>query len=493
MTKPIATGSSQTTRYRVKGWKIVALRNGNATVNHWDNVRDVSFEIEFDREDPTSIEEVFRHPLSAEVDDYAEYKRLRRCHHDPKFSLQHGNVDDMHTPTHERGLPLATYMSASPPLFSRATTFRSSGANGLPSNRLSPQSSASTRSGINEKVDDSITHAKQKPQLISSPTTIRRASFQAKKLEAYESDAKDFSSQAYSPHIQQVQAPQLLDIKEVAPWLESDQELDKHAPMSPRVRLSPRVSRLMHGRTAISFTNAHDHTPQNPKIVGDGQGHHKSISALRTKTSQRVIARSHNPLAKLFDGVKDEEVASTKGCLSSQTDTAGTKEAMRLSLKQPIPAIKKWRANSTSEGGRMMSPVLFRPLRRTSTWIRDRRSEILVPLSDSLLLEGSHDLDDPFVRSRSLISSSVALQAFISGPRTAAPIEISPPASPSPRTRTSSEQQRFVVSSPAAMSLKAFNEGRQKFKNSPEADTSDGAGWQLGAHSSQPRLRGKLQ
>jgi hypothetical protein len=41
---------------------------------------DILYEIKFERMDPVPMSEVLKHPTAAELDDYAEYKRLRRIH-----------------------------------------------------------------------------------------------------------------------------------------------------------------------------------------------------------------------------------------------------------------------------------------------------------------------------------------------------------------------------------------------------------------------------
>ncbi|OCK79687.1 hypothetical protein K432DRAFT_60095 [Lepidopterella palustris CBS 459.81] len=62
--------------HRVAGWVIRAVLPSDT--NH--KMDELIFEIKFEREDTgqASMEEVMRHPLANEIDDYAEYKRLRR-------------------------------------------------------------------------------------------------------------------------------------------------------------------------------------------------------------------------------------------------------------------------------------------------------------------------------------------------------------------------------------------------------------------------------
>jgi hypothetical protein len=66
-------------RHRVAGWIIRSVTASDAS-NSDHTLGDLIFEIKFEREDTgqASIDQVMMHPLASEVDDYAEYKCLRR-------------------------------------------------------------------------------------------------------------------------------------------------------------------------------------------------------------------------------------------------------------------------------------------------------------------------------------------------------------------------------------------------------------------------------
>ena len=42
------------------------------------------FEVKFERSDPVPMKEVIKYPTATELDDYSEYKRLRKAHRDGK-------------------------------------------------------------------------------------------------------------------------------------------------------------------------------------------------------------------------------------------------------------------------------------------------------------------------------------------------------------------------------------------------------------------------
>jgi hypothetical protein len=66
-------------RHRVAGW-IIRSVTASDTSNSDHTLGDLIFEIKFEREDTgqASMDQVMMHPLVSEIDDYAEYKRLRR-------------------------------------------------------------------------------------------------------------------------------------------------------------------------------------------------------------------------------------------------------------------------------------------------------------------------------------------------------------------------------------------------------------------------------
>ncbi|KAF9695549.1 hypothetical protein EKO04_006339 [Ascochyta lentis] len=69
--------------YAVKGW-CVRLATLKDIFSGEGNVGDVLYEVTMQRTDRVSMEEVSKRPTNMEVDDYAEYKRLRKRHREHK-------------------------------------------------------------------------------------------------------------------------------------------------------------------------------------------------------------------------------------------------------------------------------------------------------------------------------------------------------------------------------------------------------------------------
>ncbi|KAF2642005.1 hypothetical protein P280DRAFT_548603 [Massarina eburnea CBS 473.64] len=85
--------------YHVVGWTIRTIKPTDVTDRDYV-VGDIVYDIKFQREDPVPMEEVIKIPTTFQVDEYSEYKRLRKVqrdmhhHHGPLISLgiRHGTV-----------------------------------------------------------------------------------------------------------------------------------------------------------------------------------------------------------------------------------------------------------------------------------------------------------------------------------------------------------------------------------------------------------------
>ena len=70
-------------RYSVKGWCVRQARLKDTLCGEWKE-GDILYEVSLERHDPVPMEEVVKRPTNMEVDDYAEYKRLRKLHRENK-------------------------------------------------------------------------------------------------------------------------------------------------------------------------------------------------------------------------------------------------------------------------------------------------------------------------------------------------------------------------------------------------------------------------
>ncbi|KAJ4376557.1 hypothetical protein N0V86_006670 [Didymella sp. IMI 355093] len=69
--------------YSVTGWCVRQARLKDTMGGEWKE-GDILFEVTMQRKDPTPMEQVTNRPTNMEMDDYAEYKRLRKVHREQK-------------------------------------------------------------------------------------------------------------------------------------------------------------------------------------------------------------------------------------------------------------------------------------------------------------------------------------------------------------------------------------------------------------------------
>lgn len=462
------TSADGSSRFRVTGWKILPLRPVSGMEHHEDHVRDIIFEIHFEREDITPIEEVFRHPLAAELDDYTEYKRLRRYYHEHRIERRHLDIGTVQTPMcSKQSLTVSTKAASLSPTSSRTTTLKLPSTGAAPPVPPSLHSPASARSfmfsHVREPAGESCVSPERKLRLVPSRTLMKSTSIHPRRPR---SSGIDSGVHARNKHSKPSQASPRPDIKEVAPWVEISNEDHKREANSPKQMLSPRQSRLSHRRTTDSLTEESSSSLQHQESGKDDRNHPRSHFALRAKPSQRAVSRSRNPLAKLFDGVEEIEEAASANRPPLGVGTGGIPQrAISVSLGNSTPISRKQRASSTSGCERVVSPVPFRPLSPASRLIGARRQEIVAALADSIPISGSPELEDPFVQSGRSSGDSISLQAFISAPHKAIPVHTSPEMSPSPRSRTPCSDSMESGSSPAETALRAVNDGKPMFRD----------------------------
>ncbi|KAI4643765.1 hypothetical protein J4E93_006778 [Alternaria ventricosa] len=87
--------------YSVRGWSIKQAKSSNLAGGQWKE-GDILFDVLFERTDSVPMAVVTKRPTATEVDDYAEYKRLRKVNRDSKrkspSTLPVGAKGDFSTP-----------------------------------------------------------------------------------------------------------------------------------------------------------------------------------------------------------------------------------------------------------------------------------------------------------------------------------------------------------------------------------------------------------
>ncbi|KAH9872409.1 hypothetical protein IAQ61_005244 [Plenodomus lingam] len=69
--------------YSVKGWSIHQAKTADTANGQWKE-GDILYDVKFERSCPVALSEVIRRPTATEVDDYLEYKRLRKLYREGK-------------------------------------------------------------------------------------------------------------------------------------------------------------------------------------------------------------------------------------------------------------------------------------------------------------------------------------------------------------------------------------------------------------------------
>ncbi|EUC49453.1 hypothetical protein COCMIDRAFT_61313, partial [Bipolaris oryzae ATCC 44560] len=85
--------------YSVKGWSIKQAKSADTSGGQWKE-GDILFDVRFERTDQTPMDVVINRPTATEIDDYAEYKRLRKLSRDGierEAKAAHDNQDNYPT------------------------------------------------------------------------------------------------------------------------------------------------------------------------------------------------------------------------------------------------------------------------------------------------------------------------------------------------------------------------------------------------------------
>ncbi|KAL5401842.1 hypothetical protein PMIN03_011182, partial [Paraphaeosphaeria minitans] len=79
--------------YRVRGWAVHQPKTSPFHAGQKVRLGDVYFDIHLERCDPVPVQEVAKSPIASELDDYSEYKRLRKVHKDLRAKAVMDSID----------------------------------------------------------------------------------------------------------------------------------------------------------------------------------------------------------------------------------------------------------------------------------------------------------------------------------------------------------------------------------------------------------------
>lgn len=248
------------------------------------------------------MDEVTKYPTAGELDDYSEYKRLRRIYRESK---QKGIAASAEA---SKSIPGPTKIApAIPPpgpatLGTRSSVFavslagsRTTAGSGsqqpTPSETWSSKGATATASeGVSAKGDRSATPKRMVP---------RTESYQSKPSNANEANADTTNDPLNDRHI---------DIKEVAPWIEVD---------LPEIAVSPSQdfssSRRITARDHLLAEQADSPGPMNVNLSRNKSptpsqllSHDARAQSNKKGARRPILSLGKNPMVKLFDGNEDE-------------------------------------------------------------------------------------------------------------------------------------------------------------------------------------------
>lgn len=482
--------------YTVKGWSIKAAKSTDVTGGEWKE-GDIVFEIRFERSDAVSVEEVTRRPTAAEVDDYSEYKRLRKVHRDRKHKgppvsvrtdYQHATKASSQFPPQEPTISpsaIPTPSQNGSPSISRPMIFK--------------RPHFDSHSHVHFSLDEDVV----------SPMTVPGADHQGSAISKSSTLAVPTQPNAHRPHSgndsisshsnvhgsgaksnngsAQTTASTRSQNREVAPWVDFDIPLTLPPPIEqPRIILeetNPEISKSTSDKKKgfVKVAQQHVyHTTQDGSGLLRAQRERRKSGDMKDMISnpspsysakrgirKSIFVRSRNPMAKLFDGVEEEA-----------TDYFGNASlhdrAPSHSTDPPASNHQRCEHFASSDGTlRVHSPIPIRPLDIESplSFFGMARRDAIYPTNDFGSLFPSIpttkddnksnpfyliDEGDPFVEAQILpslaMSLPISLKNIISYP-TAVPPMTSVTLAPAP---VFAEDKQSISSSRAANTLETM-------------------------------------
>lgn len=341
------------------------------------------FEVKLVRSDTVPVEEVMRRPTATEVDDYLEYKRLRRVHRDEK---RKGPIVVAIKKDHQHTTKAATQFPPLQPIMPPSAA-QNVLRRGSPSPLLSLK--------FKRRQFGEHSHVHFSGQDTVSPMTVARAGQLG--LATVESNeiAEHTEPHARRPHtgnessrgnsnvhgsgaisnnsIAHIAASAQANIREVAPWIDFDAGLTLSSLDNPSsITRDDTTSPVPKPSTEIKKASTKITQRRGAERLGSQRGRRrrrrKSDAMEDTTTSlsppswtkkdtrKSIFQRSRNPMAKLFDGVDDDANPSLSNTLLNRKPAA-----LRI---DPTASEPLRREDMASPYGtlRVHSPIPIRPL-----------------------------------------------------------------------------------------------------------------------------------
>ncbi|KAF2827837.1 hypothetical protein CC86DRAFT_444974 [Ophiobolus disseminans] len=443
--------------YGVKGWSIRQAKSADMAGGEW-KAGDIVFEVRFERKDPVSMEEVSKRPTCTEVDDYSEYKRLRKIHREGKRHAHSGGNSSIE-------LELQQATKAAPPIMPLVPVPTGSALKTRGISPSAPRKSLFMDLDFNSAEDQarealdvvSPMTVSDTDHLFLSPSKRNAFGFPVRgSLRHLNADSPLSGSQHHSPATTSKASSEYTatsarsNIREVAPWIDFDAGLTlPSAPDAQSVihrRKKRKDTASIHStlhhqddasnssrRDSHNSRNSHKSNKSNKSKDTVSSNSPKNMSRLKDASRKSIFVRTRNPMAKLFDGP------------ASITEDGG--DYFGAAVYSPTPSPKttptsktdKQRQSSSDHLPRVHSPIPIRPFSPDNPFYRTRRGAIYseqdehhfaFPVIPGALITSTASLalpnDDPFVEppvSRSVpLSIPMSLKRFISRPLPPTPL-----------------------------------------------------------------------
>lgn len=488
------------TRYAVKGWSIRQAKTTDTAGGEWKE-GDVIFEVRFERKDPVPMEEVTKRPTATEVDDYTEYKRLRKIHRDSKRAVSGENLGQSETSHH-----IVKAAPRIPPPLQPVPAFG-------PIRSTQPEPPNPARKSMfrhpHFDLPELISH--EQPEIVSPRTVLDTDHFPVGSNKSSTlavparikhriqiahdsnppgsqiSNSPGTASNASSSH---TGIATEYNIREVAPWIDLEPSLTLPSPTDTQPMIHDAIISKMsitsptkrkkkstprNPRPSIQRADSPPNTRGDRRKSGDFKGitttsHLHPDGSPRSKESRKsIFVRSRNPMAKIFDG-------------AASLEDGGDYFSLKKSSNEP-----RHRRTSSDPAMRVHSPIPVRPFRSPGLSFRSARArrgaiytseehggdgdEANVPVFPIITvteLNSTASLmlakDDPFIEPSSLsklVEFPMSLKNFISQPMPAAPMS-SGVMTPSLMKK---EEAEGLGAAQQLREVMSVGEGRVVFKN----------------------------
>ncbi|KAF1954790.1 hypothetical protein CC80DRAFT_594834 [Byssothecium circinans] len=389
--------------YRVVSWTISQIKN---TDIHDQDYRtgDIVYDITFKRVDPIPMEEVIKIPTTSQVDEYSEYKRLRKVtrNHHHRGAIIPQNV--YHTMTTKLAHQILPHQALQPPQSESSSKGSPSTSRAAASKRsvMSAEPSSSKQShGLGKDTLEHIVDGEQfsfgsPPKATTTSLKIHLPQTRAISAPHFHDKTPGSTQQSGVPHTF-VSNPSSLgshqsNICKVAPWVDKEPALallsNEPLPFIERETLGKtwKISRE-HGDDAGDISpqiapgqDSRSHTTSPNPIRGrhkksdNARKHHHPPMTLGHQTDlttkkeplKSILVRSLNPMAKLFDGPQDETSTLkagefVEGDTSNFTIRRRGSGSMALNPRRAFSVTGR-RKRTSSSGAYPLSPIPVRPL-----------------------------------------------------------------------------------------------------------------------------------